>query len=108
MHMKSRKKELVTNISETIQDKLKGSVGEGEKLKKAIKKIARKLAEKVVKISVKQEKNLKKVKEKAEPALKNEDKEVKKHKSKNGLKNVDMTEREYLSEKKPSKEKKEK
>jgi hypothetical protein len=99
--MKGHKKELAANIAETIQDKLKNTVVEGEQLKKEIKKTAKKLAEKMIKIAVKQEKKLKKSEENNKPELK--EKSVKKKKTKIGLKGTPTTERELLATQKPTK-----
>ena len=103
--MKREKKQLATNISETLREKLIDSDGEAKKLKKAIKKTAKKLAETVIKVSEKQEKKLEKAKDKQDTTLRADTKMSKKQKIETGLLETNETERESLSvqEDRPSK-----
>ena len=60
--MKNKKKILAATLSGTIQDKLRESSGQAEKIKKAIKKMAKGLAERIIKVVVQEDKKLKKTK----------------------------------------------
>jgi len=59
--------------------------------------MAKKLADKVIRISAKQEKKLKKMKEKPGPVVKDGKKESKKHKMRPVFKGSGATEREFLA-----------
>lgn len=100
--MKRQKKELAANIAETIQSKLKDSVSGAEELKKAIRKTANKLAEKWIKITVKQEKEVKKANKALQPVIKTG--KIKKKKTRIGLKGTPTTERQSLTIQKKPKE----